>query len=207
VKFFEDNWQTINKIGDYPCINIAITNNGIHDIYEGKIRVLDAEGNKEDHDVNKYLDVINPDVAYRSNCLSMINACDKMATPLADEALKSFREKLGKYSHNLFTLSWARLIETIESIELIKDILEDTDICNLDCKTIDIEEKEADGIGIIESPRGLLIHHIWSDINGICKKIEVIDETNLNVKDLENSLESITKQLDNKKIMKDLKKE
>jgi F420-non-reducing hydrogenase large subunit len=205
VKIFEDNWQLISKIGDNPCINVALTNNGVHDIYEGKIRIMDTEGSKKDHDVNQYLDVIDPSETYRSNCLSMINSCDKMATPLADEALKLFREKLGSFSHNLFILNWARLIEAVESIELIKEILEDTDICNLECKTVDIEAKEADGVGIVESPRGLIIHHIWSDNDGICKKLDVIDETNLNIKDFENSFEIITKQLDNKKIMKDLK--
>jgi NAD-reducing hydrogenase large subunit len=136
-----------------------------------------------------------PEGIYRANCLAMTNAADKMATPLADQAMKEMKDKIGEVAHHTFAYHWARIIETVESIELIKQYLEDPDIVNPDCKTLDVEPKEGVGVGVTEAPRGLLLYNIWSDAEGICKKLNLLVATNHNIAGIEKSLMHTAKQV------------
>lgn len=225
LKVIEDYWEVIANVGVVPTYYLGMTNKGVHDIYEGDIRVVAPDGKKMDYDVHKYLDVIGehvpahsyathtyykpagyPDGIYRTNCLAMTNCADKMATPLADEALKAMKAKIGTDPiHHTFAYHWARIIETVEAIEVIAGLLEDSDICNPDCKTLDIEPKEAEGIAITEAPRGILLYHIWSDADGICKKLNLLVATNHNIAGIEKSLMHVAKQVFEDKVLDGLK--
>ena len=134
----------------------------------------------------------------------MINVVDKMGTKLADEALNAFREKTGTISHHLFGLQWVRLIEMLSAIERVKSLLEDPDICNPDCKTLDIKPEEGNGIGITETTRGLLLYHIWSDEDGMCKKLNILNNSSINLEDTEKSLKFVMNQIEKEKILKKL---
>jgi coenzyme F420-reducing hydrogenase alpha subunit len=169
---------------------------------------------KMDYDVHNYLDVLGehipdhsyathmyykpagyPEGIYRANTLAMINCADKMATPLADDALKAFRDKVGPISHHTFAYHWARLIEAVESIEMIATLLKDPDVVNPDCKTLDVEPREGNGVGVTEAPRGLLLYNIWSDAEGICKKLNLLVATNHNIAGIEKTLMHVSKQV------------
>ena len=56
---------------------------------------------------------------------------------------------------------WARLIELLHCAEMMKDLLEDDDILSNDLTRRG--ERRSEGIGIIEAPRGTLIHHYQVD--------------------------------------------
>ncbi len=56
---------------------------------------------------------------------------------------------------------WARLIEILYSAEMMKDLLEDDDLLSDDL--IRKGKRRKEGIGIIEAPRGTLIHHYEVD--------------------------------------------
>ncbi|MHA1489848.1 MAG: Ni/Fe hydrogenase subunit alpha [Promethearchaeota archaeon] len=214
LKVVEDYWDVIANVGVVPTYYLAMTKNGVHDIYEGDIRVVTPDGKKIDYDYHKYLDVIGehipnhsyathtyykpagyPEGIYRTNCLAMTNAADKMATPLADDALKAMRAKIGEVIHHTFAYHWARIIEMVEAFEIIKELLEDPDICNPDCKTLDIEPKEGAGVGMTEAPRGVLLYNIWSDLDGLCKKLNLMVATNHNIAGIEKSLMHVAKQV------------
>ena len=214
LKLVDDYWDVIANIGVVPTYYVGMTKNGIHDIYEGDIKIVTPDGEKTDYDFHKYLDCLGehipkhsyashmyykpkgfPEGIYRAGPLAMINAVDKMATPLANEALKNFRDKTGPISHHTFAYHWARLIELVESIEVIASLLQDPDIVNPDCKTFDVQPRQAEGIGIVEAPRGLLLYHIWSDDDGICKKANLLVATNHNIAGIEKTLLHVAKQV------------
>ncbi len=224
LKIVEDYWDVVANVGVVPTYYAAMTNNGTHDIYEGNLRIVTPEGEKIDTDFHKYLDVLGeqipehsyathmyykpkgyPEGIFRTGPLAMINAADKMATPLADEALKAMRSKIGEVIHHTFAYHWARLIELVESIENIATLLQDPDIVNPDCKTLDIEPKEADGIGLVEAPRGLLLYHIWSDAEALCKKANLLVATNFNIAGIEKTLMHVAKQVFEDKALDGLK--
>ncbi|MHA1490174.1 MAG: Ni/Fe hydrogenase subunit alpha [Promethearchaeota archaeon] len=224
LKVVDDYWDVIANIGVVPTYYLAMTNNGVHDIYEGDIRVVTPDGKKIDYDYHKYLDAIGehvpnhsyathtyykpagyPEGIYRTNCLAMTNAADKMATPLADDALKAMRERIGEVIHHTFAYHWARIIEMVEAFETVKELLEDPDICNPDCKTLDIEPKEGAGVGMTEAPRGVLLYNIWSDPDGLCKKLNLMVATNHNIAGIEKSLMHVAKQVFEDKVLDGIK--
>ncbi len=224
LKIIDDHWDVIVKVGNVPTYYVGMTNNGIHDIYEGNLRIVTLDGNKKDYDFHKYQDCLGvhipehayakhmyykpegyPKGVYRSGPLGNINAVDKMATPLAEGALKALREKIGPISHPTFIYHWARLIELMESIETIKSLLEDPDIVNPDCKTLDIQPKEGEGIGLVGAPHGLLLYHIWSDQEGICKKANLLVQTNHNIAGIEKTILHFAKQVSEDKALDNLK--
>lgn len=224
LKVVDDYFDVITNIGVIPTYYLGMTKNGVHDIYEGDIRVVTPDGKKIDHDYHKYLDIIGehvpahsyathtyykpagyPEGIYRGNCLAMINAADKMATPLADQALKQMRERIGVCPHNTFAYHWARIIETVEAMEMIATLLKDPDIVNPDCKTLDVEPRAGNGIGMTEAPRGILLYHIWSDEQGMCEKANLLVATNHNIAGIEKSLMHVAKQIIEDKALERLK--
>jgi F420-non-reducing hydrogenase large subunit len=224
LKVVTDYWDVVANVGVVPTYYLGMTKNGVHDIYEGDLRIVTPDGKKIDYDVHKYLDALGehipdhsyathmyykpagyPEGIYRANTLAMINCADKMATPLADGALKAFRDKVGPISHHTFAYHWARLIETVESIEIIATLLKDPDIVNPDCKTLDVEPREGQGVGVTEAPRGLLLYNIWSDAEGICKKLNLLVATNHNIAGIEKTLMHTAKQVFEDKALEGLK--
>ncbi|MFX1489289.1 MAG: Ni/Fe hydrogenase subunit alpha [Promethearchaeota archaeon] len=225
LKVVEDYWDVVANVGVVPTYYVGMTKNGVHDIYEGDIRIVSPTGEKFDYSPQQYLEVLGehipehsyathmyykpagyPEGIYRANTLAMINAADKMATPLADEALQAMRAKVGtNIIHHTFAYHWARLIELVESIEMIATLLQDPDIVNPDCKTLDVQPREADGVGVVEAPRGLLLYHIWSDAEGICKKANLLVATNHNIAGIEKTLMHVAKQVFEDKALEGLK--
>jgi len=225
LKVVEDYWDVVANVGVVPTYYAGMTKNGVHDIYDGDIRIVTPDGKKIDYKPQNYLEVLGehipdhsyathmyykpagyPDGIYRANTLAMINAADKMATPLADEALKAMREKIGVFPvHHTFAYHWARLIELVESIEMIATLLRDSEICSPDCKTLDVVPREGDGVGLVEAPRGLLLYHIWSDVDGICKKLNLLVATNHNIAGIEKTLMHVAKQVVEDKALEGIK--
>jgi F420-non-reducing hydrogenase large subunit len=224
LKVVEDYWDVVANVGTVPTYYCGMTKGGVHDIYEGDIRIVSPEGEKFDYAPANYLDALGehipehsyathmyykpagyPEGIYRANTLAMVNAADKMATPLADEALQAMRAKIGQTPHFVFAYHWARLIELVESIEMIATMLQDPDVVNPDCKTLDVEPREADGVGVVEAPRGLLLYHIFSDAEGICKKANLLVATNHNIAGIEKTLMAVAKQVFEDKALDGLK--
>ena len=214
LKVVEDYWDVVSNVGVVPTYYVGLTKNGVHDIYDGDIRIVSPDGEKFDYPPQRYLDALGehipehsyathmyykpagyPKGIYRANTLAMINCADKMATPLADEALKAMRAKVGNVPHHTFAYHWARLIELVESIEVIATLLQDDDVVNPDCKTLDVQPREGSGVGVTEAPRGLLLYNIWSDAEGICKKANLLVATNHNIAGIEKTLMHVAKQV------------
>ena len=225
LKVVTDYWDVVANVGVVPTYYCGMTKNGVHDIYDGDIRIVSPDGQKFDYAPQRYLEALGehvsdhsyathmyykpagyPDGIYRANTLAMINCADKMATPLADEALKAMRAKIGTdVIHHTFAYHWARIIEAVESIEVIATMLGDSDVCSPDCKTLDVQPREGQGVAITEAPRGLLLYHIWSDAEGICKKLNLLVATNHNIAGIEKSLMHVAKQVIEDKALEGLK--
>ncbi|MHA2286066.1 MAG: Ni/Fe hydrogenase subunit alpha, partial [Candidatus Thorarchaeota archaeon] len=136
-----------------------------------------------------------PEGIWRANTLARCNVVEKMATPLADAALKEMRELIGRPSHHTFAYHYARIVELVQAAEWIATLLEDPDIVSTDVKLSDVEPKAGDGVGIVEAPRGTLMHNYESDDNGMLVKANLIVATNNNIAGIEKSLMTAAKQI------------
>jgi F420-non-reducing hydrogenase large subunit len=88
---------------------------------------------------------------------------------------------------------------------MIATLLQDPDVVNPDCKTLDIQPREGNGVGVTEAPRGLLLYNIWSDSEGICKKCNLLVATNHNIAGIEKTLMHVAKQVFEDKALDGLK--
>ncbi len=112
--------------------------------------------------------------------LARLNAADGMATPMAQEAYEEMYEIMGgKPVHSTLAFHWARVIEMLYAAERIKELVEDPDIADKHVRELPTETPSV-GIGVIEAPRGVLIHHYETDEKGIIKKANLLVATQHN---------------------------
>jgi F420-non-reducing hydrogenase large subunit len=224
-KVVTDYLDVITKVAVVPTYYIGLTNNGKLDIYDGTVRVMEPEGkivaDFEPKDYTKYYGehvsphayathiyfkpAGYPEGIWRANTLARCNVNESMATPLADAALKEMRELVGRPSHHTFAYHYARIVELVQAFEWIATLLNDPDICSTDVKLSDVEPKAGNGVGIVEAPRGTLMHNYVSDEKGMLTKANLIVATNNNIAGIEKSLMVAAKQIFEDKALESLK--
>ncbi len=209
---FQENLDLVNTLGYVETYHAGLVKNGVWDMYDGNLRMKDKEGNNyAEFAPSDYLDYIGehvkpyswlkfpyikdlgyPDGVYRVAPLSRINVADKMPdeAPLAQEALKEFRENFG-YAQQPLLFHWARLIELLASAECAANALEE-DLSGP--KFPDALEKTAgEGVGIVEASRGTLIHHYACDDNGLVTKANIVVATIQNNPAMEMGIQRVAK--------------
>ncbi|MEM3585893.1 MAG: Ni/Fe hydrogenase subunit alpha [Candidatus Jordarchaeaceae archaeon] len=225
-KVVNDYLDVITKLGVFDSYYIGLANNGVHTIFgDATVRVMSPDGKiVADFQKRDYLEYVAEHVAphsyathifyrpagypagiWRAGPLGRINVADKMETPLAQEALKEFRDAVGRPCNATLAYNWARIVELVEAVEKAKMLLEDPEIVSTDVKLADVEPRQGDGVGIVEAPRGTLIHHYWSNEKGICTKANLIVATNHNIAAVEKSILVTAKQVFEDKIHEKLK--
>ncbi len=114
---------------------------------------------------------------FRVAPLARLNAADGMATPLAQEAYEKMYSTLGgKPSHFTLAMHWARLVELVYAAERLLELSRDPEITSPNIRTIPTATPD-EGVGIVEAPRGTLIHHYATDEKGVIKKANLIVAT------------------------------
>jgi NAD-reducing hydrogenase large subunit len=112
-----------------------------------------------------YRPVGYPDGVYRVGPLARLNVADRCGTPEADKELAEYRERLGRIVQSGFHYHYARLIEALYALERMQELLDDPAILGTKVRA-HAGVNNLQGIGIIEAPRGTLIHHYKVDDNG-----------------------------------------
>lgn len=172
--------------------------------YDGKVRVVDPDGKEfAKFSPREYLDHIAEHVepwsyikfpflkkvgwkglvdgkdsgVYRVAPLARLNTADGMATPLAQEAYEKMYSTLGsKPVHHTLAMHWARLVELLYAAERLLELSRDPEITSPNIRTIPTAKPD-EGVGIVEAPRGTLIHHYVTDEKGVIKKANLIVAT------------------------------
>jgi F420-non-reducing hydrogenase large subunit len=130
---------------------------------------------------------------YRVAPLARLNAAEGMQTPRAQKHYERMFATLGgKPVHNTLAFHWARLIEALQAAEQMVELLEDTDITNPDIRRIPTQTP-TEGVGIVEAPRGVLIHHYKTDERGLITKANLIVATIGNAAAINMSIEKAAK--------------
>jgi len=190
--------------------------------YDGQIRVVDPNGKEYvKFKVQNYLDHIREHVepwtyvrfsflknigwkgfvdgkdsgVFRVAPLARLNASDGMATPLAQEAYENMYKVLGgKPVHNTLAFHWARLVEALSASERVLELAKDPEITSDDIVNLPTETPK-EGMGVVEAPRGTLIHHYQTDERGVITKANLIVATQNNSAAINMSVEKAAKSL------------
>lgn len=175
-----EHLEELAPFGSFDSNHMSLVrDDGAMDIYHGKLRVIDKDGNMvvNDIDYQKYVDYIAEEVRdwsymkfpfiksigpekgwYRVGPLARINACDFIDTPEAEAARKEFMAVTDNKPNNItMAYHWARMIELLHSIEKIQELLNDKDLQGEDL--VVRGERREEAVGLIEAPRGTLFHH------------------------------------------------
>jgi coenzyme F420-reducing hydrogenase alpha subunit len=121
----------------------------------------------------------------RANSLARINMFERMETPLAEKYLERFRSDFGRPAHELLLYDLARGIELVYAIEQAIRILEEPLVAAE--TAVSHTERDGEGYGLVEAPRGPLIHH-YRVRKGLIEKAEFIIPTVHNVMAIERAL-------------------
>jgi NAD-reducing hydrogenase large subunit len=184
LQFFKgalDNYkEEIATFGSAPTMHAGLVDaKGNLQLYDGGLRFRSASGEViEDHiAAEDYADWIGEtslqesylkapyfkpngpvDGVYRVGPLARLNVADRCGFPQADAELKEFHQRFGSPAHSSFLFHYARLIEVIYALEKIEALLTDPQILDEHVRaTAGVNSLE--GVGMIEAPRGVLIHH------------------------------------------------
>jgi len=132
---------------------------------------------------------------FRVAPLARLNVADGMATPLAQAAYEKMYQTLGgKPVHSTLAFHWARLIEALYAAERVLELAHDPEITSPDIVNLPTETPK-EGVGVVEAPRGTLIHHYQTDERGIITKANLIVATQNNSAAINMSIEKAAKSL------------
>ncbi len=177
-----------------------VTGDGGHELYQGCLRLKGTDGRILNDQIcdQDYTHFIHENVKpwtymkfpyyaelgpeegwYRVGPLARINCCDYIDSPLAEQA----RQEFMLLDHGLpvqasLAYHWARMIEILHCAEKIRELLADPDLYSGELMVTG--EKRPEGIGIIEAPRGVLIHHYRVNDEGLVTKANLIVSTTHN---------------------------
>lgn len=201
--FHREHRAEVDGFAPVEMLNMSLVGaDGNVDYYDGRLRVVDQDkAVVADFDYHDYLDHFSEAVedwsylkfpyltalgrqagSVRVGCLARMNVTATLPTPLAAEALAEFHD----YTHgraNAMTLhsNWARAIEIIHAAELIGDLLVDPDLQSPDLVvTSGPDAWVGEGVGVVEAPRGTLLHHYRADREGAITRANLIVATTQN---------------------------
>jgi NAD-reducing hydrogenase large subunit len=106
--------------------------------------------------------------------------------------LAEFRQRFGPTPQSSFLYHYARLIELIYALERMEQLLNDPAILNKRVRA-NAGVNAAEGIGVIEAPRGLLIHHYKVDETGAIRWANLIVATGHNNTAMSRSIGEVAK--------------
>lgn len=193
---------------------LGLVNNGKFELYDGDIRLRSPRGRITDEFAPEdYYEYIGEHVekwsylkfpfyrplgfpygSYRVGPLGRVNACDDFSTPQASAELAKFRalSEDGIVHYTLY-YHYARLIEILYAFERAEELLDDPDIMGRELR-VTSDSLRPEGIGVIEAPRGTLIHHYKINEKGAIENVNLIVATGHNNYAMNKGIEMVAKE-------------
>ncbi len=212
--YYKKNKAFIDGFSRFPSNHLSLVRrDGALDLYHGVLRAVDAEGRRilDDVDYQDYIAHIREEVRswsymkfpyllhlgpdngwYRVGPLARLNTADFIPTPLAQAEFETFKQATGGKPNDMcMHTHWARLIETLHAAEAIHDLLLDADITGSDL--VVKGARQAEGVGVIEAPRGTLIHHFRVGANDLIEMANLIVSTTHNNEPMNRAVNQVAK--------------
>jgi NAD-reducing hydrogenase large subunit len=191
----------IRTFANFPSMFLGlIDNEGNLEHMDGALRFIDSKGRfvADAVDPAHYQDYIGesvepwsylkspyykpagyPDGIYRVGPAARLNVCSGCGTPKADQEWAEFTRLDRGPVLSSFYNHYARLIEILFSIEVMEKLLNDPEILNPHVRAF-AQPNHYEGVGVVEAPRGTLIHHYKVDEEGLMTWANLIVATGNN---------------------------
>ena len=187
---------------------------GAMEFYDGSLRLREADGQIavdgfEDQRYRELIDesvkpwtymkfpyrrLLGPDAGwYRVGPLARLQNCDFIPTPRAEARRQAFvAAHGGKLVHAVLATHWARMIELLHGVEVVAQLLNDPAI--LGGPLLAGGERQRSGVGIIEAPRGTLIHEYEVGDDDLVSRCNLIVSTTHNNQAMNEAVRSVALQ-------------
>ncbi len=199
------------EIGAVRTGFMGLTNHGLYSTCDGPVAMLGPDGGRigsfSGADYSNFIEEYSEDWSYlkfarfrggdyyRVGPLARLNIVERMGTEHADAALAEYRERFGTVAQAALAYHLARYIEFIASCERAADLLSDPGITGTDVRTPAGKVVNRRGIGIIEAPRGTLIHDYTVNEAGIIERCNLIVATCQNNYAIDRGVEDMARRV------------
>jgi NAD-reducing hydrogenase large subunit len=208
------NLQMLAPFGSFESSHMSLVrHDGAMELYDGNLRAIDSVGDKIFDQVpcQEYGDYLAEEVRpwsymkfpfikslgpehgwYRVGPLARLNTADFIDTPEAEAARREFMALSdGKPNNLTMAYHWARMVEGLHAIEKIRDLLHDADLQGTDL--VVKGERRDEGVGIVEAPRGTLIHHYKVDAQDQVVMANLIVSTTHNNEPMNRAVQKVAR--------------
>lgn len=217
-RFHAEHREEVDGFAPVPALSMSLVgDDGVVDYYHGHIRVVDEQKRVvEEFDYHDYLDHIAEAVepwsymkfpflkalgrevgSVRVGSLARLNVTPTFSTTHAADAAEEFHAYTGGRA-NPMTLhgNWARAIEIVHAAEVIEQLLHDPDLLRDDTLVTHppAEAWTGEGIGVVEAPRGTLLHHYRADREGAVTFANLVVATTQNNQILNRTVRAVAEQ-------------
>ncbi len=212
--FHHEHRAEVDGFANVPSLSMCLVDDdGNVDYYGGALRIVDADKTVvREFDYHDYLDHFSEGVekwsymkfpyltdlgrdagSVRVGPLARCNVTNSLSTPLAQEALERFHAYTdGRPNHMTLHTNWARTIEIIHAAEVVRDLLLDPDLQKDDLVVTPPDSAwTGEGVGVVEAPRGTLLHHYRADHEGNVTFANLIVATTQNNHVLNRTVRSV----------------
>jgi NAD-reducing hydrogenase large subunit len=212
--FHDEHRAQVDGFANVSALNMCLVDDdGNVDYYDGRLRVVDEQKKLiREFDYRDYLDHFSEGVekwtymkfpfltdlgrdagSVRVGPLARLNVTRSLSTPIAAEALEKFHAYTGGRANNMtLHTNWARTIEIIHAAEVVRDLLNDPDLQRDDLVVSPgADAWTGEGVGVVEAPRGTLLHHYRADREGNITFANLIVATTQNNQVLNRTVRSV----------------
>jgi NAD-reducing hydrogenase large subunit len=198
---FESHRKEIRTFANFPTLFLGmVAEDGSLEHLDGKLRFIDAKGRVIADQIapERYGEVIAEAVepwsylkspyyrsmgrtggVYRVGPAARLNVCSGCGTPHADEEWAEFRSLERGPVLSAFHNHYARLVEILFAVETAERLLDDPAIADPHVRAF-AQANFEEGVGVVEAPRGTLIHHYRVDRLGLVTWADMIVATGHN---------------------------
>jgi NAD-reducing hydrogenase large subunit len=214
-KLHAQNRKLYDSFGTFRSNFLSLVGeDGRLDLYDGKLRARDADGAIlfDGLDPQEYRSQLKEGIKswsymkfpyigsmgeelgwYKVGPLARLQNCDFIHTPLAEVERQAFKDAHGgAVVHAPLAYHYARLIELLHSAEVIGELLHDDELLGDDLVTSG--ERTGEGVGILEAPRGTLIHHYRVDSQDLVTMCNLIVSTTHNNQPMNEAIRAVARQ-------------
>ncbi|MFO0741717.1 MAG: Ni/Fe hydrogenase subunit alpha [Labilithrix sp.] len=214
-ELFEKDPELYTGFGRVPSSLLSIVApDGKLDLYDGVLRARDANGailfdgvastdygtklreNVRSWSYMKFpfmVDVGPENGWYKVGPLARLQNCDAIGTPRAEAARQEWLATApGQIIHSPLSFHWARMIELLHAAEVIEALLNDPALLGEELLASGPRQKA--GVGIIEAPRGTLIHHYEVDEQDLVTMCNLIVSTTHNNQAMNEAIREVSRQ-------------
>jgi NAD-reducing hydrogenase large subunit len=213
--WLEKNRSEIKVFANFESLLAGLVDDkGFPDMYDGRLRIKHSSGGiRAEFAPADYLNFIAehvenwsylkfpyfrengfPEGFYRVGPLARINIADALGAPKAQKELLIYREKTADgIGGSTLMFHYSRMIELLNCIEAAEYLLQSESVCGTDIQNRG-SVSNGEGVGVIEAPRGTLIHHYRIDKHGVVKDVNLIVATGHNNQAMNKSVGMVAKE-------------